>query len=388
MKYRFVVVGGGVYGCALAWHLARRGEKVVVLEAAEIASGSSGGIGQRGVRANRRAAAELPLMRLAYPLWERLADDLGADIGYERTGGLNLVEQDVTGTTGGLASLRARTWHQREHGIPTEVLDHEQVREYEPGVADAVRAALWCPLDGTADHTATTRAFAAAAMAAGAVIREHTEVTRLVREGGRVSAVELADGERIDVGEAVVLLNNTGVADLAAGLDVPLPLWWLVPQVLTVKAAGPVCRHLIGHDHRVLSMKPLDGSVMISGGWRGRWNPDTQRGEPIQDNVDRNIAEARAVFPALADTIVDRVDTSSAETCSVDALPIVDLLPTAGNVLIGTGWSGHGFAIAPAVATLLADWLTGHPRPDALLPFRYSRFRTPAVRSRSHDVSH
>ena len=63
MKYRFVVVGGGVYGCALAWHLARRGEKVVVLEAAEIASGSSGGIGQRGVRANRRAAAELPLMR-------------------------------------------------------------------------------------------------------------------------------------------------------------------------------------------------------------------------------------------------------------------------------------------------------------------------------------
>lgn len=389
MKYRVVIVGGGVYGCALAYYLARRGKDVVVLESAEIASGASGGLGRRGVRANRRAAAELPLMRLAYGLWERLADDLGADVGYQRTGGLNLVEQDVTGTTGGLASLQARAWHQRELGIPTEVLDQEQVREYEPGVAETVRAALWCPLDGTADHTATTRAFAAAATAAGAEIRERTEAVRLVKNGTRVSAVELADGGRIDVGEAVVLLNNTGVADLTAALDVPLPLWWMVPQALTVKVAGPVCHHLLGHDHRVLSLKPLDGSVMISGGWRGRWNPDTRCGEPIHHNVDRNLAEAQAVFPALADAVVDQVDTLSAETCSVDALPIVDVLPTANNVVIGTGWSGHGFAIAPAVATLLAGWLTDHARPEALRPFSYSRFRTSETTlSRSPHVSH
>lgn len=379
MKYRIVVVGAGVYGCALAWHLARRGVDVAVLEAAEIASGASGGLGRRGVRANRRAAAELALMRMAYPLWERLADDLRADVGYQRTGGLNLVEQDVTGTRGGLASLQARAWHQRELGIPTEVLDYEQVREYEPGVADAVRAALWCPLDGAANHTATTRAFAAAARTAGAEIREHAEVARLVSDGARVSAVELVSGERIDVGEAVVLLNNTGVAELAAGLDVPLPLWRLVPQALTMKPADVVCRHLIGHDHRALSMKPLDCAVMVSGGWRGRWNTDTRRGEPIQDNVDRNIAEAQTVFPALADAVVAQVDTSRAETCSVDALPVIDALPGLENLLVGAGWSGHGFAIAPAVATLLADWLTGGTRPAALLPFRYSRFRNPVT---------
>lgn len=388
MRYRFVLVGAGVYGCALAWHLARRGAEVMVLEAAEIASGGSGGLGRRGVRANRRAGAELPLMRLAYPLWERLADDLGADVGYERTGGLNLVEQEVTGTRGGLASMRARAWHQTELGIPTEVLDRSQVREYEPNVADAVRAALWCPLDGTANHTATTRAFASAARAAGAQFMEHAEVVDLVRDGARVSAVTLADGERIDVGEAVVLLNNTGVAELAAGLDVFLPLWRMVPQALTMNAAGPVCRHLVGHDHRLLSMKPLEAGVMVSGGWRGRWNPDTRRGESIEDNVERNVAEARTVFPALADAVVEQVDTSRAETCSVDQLPVVDTLPTARNVFVGTGWSGHGFAIAPAVATLLADWLIGGTRPEALLPLQYSRFRAPAMRPRSHDVPH
>ncbi|WP_020499104.1 NAD(P)/FAD-dependent oxidoreductase [Sciscionella marina] len=387
MRYKFVIVGAGVYGCALAFYLARRGEQVVVLESAEVASGASGGLGKRGVRANRRAAAELPLMRLAYPLWERLADDLGADIGYERTGGLNLVEQEVTGTTGGLASLRARAWHQRELGIPTEVLDRDQVREYEPGAAETVHGALWCPLDGMADHTATTRAFATAAMAAGAVFEEHTEVAQLIRDGARVSAVETADGRRFEAGEAVVLLNNTGVADLAATLDVQLPLWWLIPQAMTVKTANPICGHLLGHDHRALSMKPLDGSVMISGGWRGRWNPETRRGEPVQQNVERNLAEARTVFPALGDAIVEQVDTRSAETCSVDALPIVDVLPTVSNVLIGAGWSGHGFAIAPAVATLIADWLTGPTQPDTLLPLRYQRFRSPGLPvSRSHDV--
>src|SRR5690606_3231993 len=154
------------------------------------------------------------LMAMALPRWERLADDLGADVGYERLGGLNLVERDVTGTTGGLVALEAIAWRQRELGIPTEVLDAAGVRELEPDVAESVRGALWCPLDGVADHTATTKAFAAAARRAGAVVREHSPVRRLERSGDRVAAVVLEDGERVDVGEAVVLLNNAGVADL------------------------------------------------------------------------------------------------------------------------------------------------------------------------------
>lgn len=124
-------------------------------------------------------------------------------------------------------------------------------------------------------------------------------------------------------------------------------------------------------------MKPHGEQVMISGGWRGRWNPDTRRGEPIPDNVDRNFAEAKAVYPALERAVLGEMDASRAESCSVDEIPVIDTLPSTHNVVVGTGWSGHGFAIAPAVATLLAEWLTTQVKPPPLNPFRYDRFGNP-----------
>ncbi len=66
MRADFVIVGGGIYGVATAWELARGGADVLVLEARDIASGASGGLGKRGVRANGRDIRELPLMRAAY----------------------------------------------------------------------------------------------------------------------------------------------------------------------------------------------------------------------------------------------------------------------------------------------------------------------------------
>ena len=90
----FVIVGGGVYGSGVAWELARRGAEVVLLEARQIASGASGGLGKRGVRANGRDVRDLPLMRLAYDLWPVLNEMLGAPTGYERTGHVQLIEQE------------------------------------------------------------------------------------------------------------------------------------------------------------------------------------------------------------------------------------------------------------------------------------------------------
>ena len=69
----YVVVGGGVYGCGVAWELARTGKEVVLLEAATIASGASGGLGRREIRANARDSRELPLMRRAHERWPSFA---------------------------------------------------------------------------------------------------------------------------------------------------------------------------------------------------------------------------------------------------------------------------------------------------------------------------
>jgi sarcosine oxidase subunit beta len=65
------------------------------------------------------------------------------------------------------------------------------------------------------------------------------------------------------------------------------------------------------------------------------------------------------------------------ETITADGIPIIDRLPGAQNMIVTAGWSGHGWAIAPSVATLLADWAFTGNRPELLAPFSYSRFKRP-----------
>lgn len=377
MKYGFVIIGGGVQGCATAWQLADAGEDVLLLEGGEIASGASGGFGRRGVRANRRDLRELPLMRSAYRLWPELDERLGIGTGYERTGGLFLIEQEATGTRGGLVAAQAHAATQNRFGIRTEVIGRDRLLELEPAVGPAVRAALHCPLDGTADHTAATRAFAEAARRQGATLREGCHVTSLERSGDRITAVHTAHGERFEVGTAVLLLNNTGAADLLRrNLGIELPVWRTFPQALRVTPTdGPPMSHLIGHDHRPVSLKPLpDGSVMVSGGWRGRWNAGLGRGETVEEHVRGNLRTAYEVYPCLEDAELAVADAGTPESCSADGIPVIDRVPGSANAWVGTGWAGHGFAIAPAVAESLASWLrTGTP-PDDLAPFSLARF--------------
>jgi glycine/D-amino acid oxidase-like deaminating enzyme len=376
MAYDDVIIGAGVYGTAVAWELAKRGANVLVLEAETVACGASGGPGKRGVRACGRDVRELPLMRLAYDLWPRLADAIGEPTGYERLGGLHLIERGPDGATERLARAEARQWLQEQHDIPTQLLDRDAVLALEPAVSDDVLAALFCPLDGVADHTATTHGLARAAQRAGAEIREHTRVTGLVREGDRVTAVLTAQGERIAVRRSVLLLANTQVPTFVTDyLGITLPVWPMLPQVVVMEPAEALAlRHLIGHDSRTLAMKPVTGRrVMISGGWRGRWNAETGHAETVPEQVRGNVAEAVAVFPSLAGVRVEVADASRPEAGSVDDIPIVDTLPGARNLLMGTGWSGHGFAISLAVAQLLAKWADGGERPALLQPFSYRR---------------
>ena len=372
MRAEFVIVGGGIYGVATAWALATRGAQVLLLEARDVAAGASGGLGKRGVRANGRDVRELPLMRLAYDLWPTLHETLGSPTGYERVGHLQLYERhhDVGG-----ADVRARV--QTALGIPTLHLQGAAVRDVEPGLTDKVLGALHAPLDGVADHEATTRAYAAAAERAGAVIRRGAEVIGVVRDGGRVDAVTLADGSVIEVGSDVLFLMNGGLVEFVRReFRCALPLWTIYPQVLiSTPAEVAPFRSYVGHLHRPVALKMVPGNrVMLSGGWRGRWNVETGRGETIPASVAGNWADATAVFPALGSLTIAEATADRAETNSLDLVPVIDRVPGAANALMAGGWTGHGWAIAPAVAPLLAQWVLEGEAPALLRPFARSRF--------------
>ena len=365
-----LIIGGGVYGAAVAWHLAKRGEAVELLEAKTVASGASGGPGRRGVRANCRDHRELPLMARARALWPTLHERLGTDPLFERTGHLQLIERPVD-----MPRAEVRAALQSRFGIPTAYLSEGEMRELEPATAPFVKAALHCPDDGVAFHAATTRAYAANAQKAGVTIREGVTVDRLVTRDGKVVAVATTAGDEIPVNGRLFILANSGVRSLVEPwLD--LPTWNLCLQVLVSKplAENPI-RHLVGHASRTLSLKrEPDGRLMISGGRLGHWDQRTGTGTPIQSEVDANVADAVAVYPSLEGIEIEAADTGHLEADSIDGIPVIDQLPDNPHVIYASGWTGHGWAIAPAVAELLAQWALDDRRPDLLAPFAFSRF--------------
>lgn len=373
----YVVVGGGVYGSAVAWGLARDGASVTLLERDTIASGASGGPGKRGVRANGRDPRELPLMRIAYEIWPDLAGRLDGETGYERRGGLELAEAPTVHDDLGWSAVLARQAVQESLGIPSEVLSGDEARRLEPGLGDGVLAALHCPLDGIADHGATTRAYADAAARAGTDVREHTPVTGITSTGAGAT-VTLADGSVLDAGLGVfVLVNSYARTLLADSFGLRLPLWRMAPQVMLVRPHGGYRPdHLIGHFTRRLAVKVLpDGYTMISGGRRGTWDDAADRGVADRPEAVSNLADAAAVLPGLDGAEIVEVDAARPESCAVDDVPVVDLVPGTDNVYFGTGWSGHGFAISPAVAESLVEWARSGNRPAVLEPFRLHRWQ-------------
>lgn len=371
----YVIVGGGIYGCAVAWELAKQGADVHLLEAKQVASGASGGLGKRGVRANGRDVRELPFMRLAYDQWETLHEEIGGETGYERLGHLLLMERETD-----IPPALAMAWVQEQQGIPSRFVPVDELREMEPFLSESVIGAIFCPKDGIADHTQTTRSMAIAAQKHGAMIQEGAKVTGLERQGNRVTGVivQIDDAEtRIPVKKELILLSNYHALDFVQReLDVTLPLYAMLPQVMATQAIDPMpIQHLIGHVSRTLAIKPLpDNRVMISGGWRGTWNETTQQGDTVPEQVEGNRQEAVAVYPCLADIAVDEALADRGELISADGIPIIDRLAGADNMIVALGWSGHGWAIAPAVSRLLTQWALSGEKPDLFEPFAYGRF--------------
>lgn len=367
---KHLIVGGGVYGAAVAWHLAERGEEVELIEVGGLATGASGGPGRRGVRANCRDYREIPFMVRARELWPSLHETLGTEPLFEETGHLQLIEREID-----IEPAEVRAALQSRIGIPTRLLSHDEVREFEPGVAPAVRAALYCPGDGVAFHQTTTLAYAAKARAAGAVLREGVEAKSLVVKGGKVVAVATVSGEELPVEGKLMLFCNAGVKELVSPW-IDLPLWsrTFLASVSKPLADNPV-RHLVGHASRTLSLKrEPDGRLMISGGRPGTWDPVTRTGTPIQKEVDLNVADAVAVYPSLAGLEIETADTNHLEAECIDHIPVIDSLPGNDHVFYAAGWTGHGWAIAPAVAELMRDWVLTGEKPKLLAPFAFSRF--------------
>jgi sarcosine oxidase subunit beta len=376
-SWEIVVIGGGVIGSSIAYHLARAGRQVLVVErAAPAVEPAASWASASGVRRQGRHPAEAPLAIEAIERWPALEEELGASLGYRQGGNLYVGEGEAE-----IEVVARFVRVQQENGFAdVRLLDRRAALEIVPGLNEQASAASYSPRDGQADPPRTTRAFAGAAERHGAVYWNGTESLGLLATDSRVTGLRTSAGD-VAAGD-VVLAAGSWSDDLTASIGLRLPIRTRVPQILISTPARPgLVRPVLGSVSRRLSLKQLDdGSFMLGGGWPGVPSADRRSYTMDPASIEGGWATAAGLLPAVGEQRLAH-RWCGLEARSLDGIPYIGPIRGLGGLTVATGFSGHGFALAPAVGRAVADLLAGRPTPElaVLSPDRIDVFDREAV---------
>jgi glycine/D-amino acid oxidase-like deaminating enzyme len=368
-----VIVGAGVMGCSLAFHLARMGlREVVVLDRAGIGQGATlacaGGIrAQFSTEINIRIGIESKRMLSDF---ERVT---GRTADYRPIGYLFLLQTPEEQT-----AFHEHVGLQRRLGL-------EDVRELAPreaaGMVEGLRVSdlsgvTWCPSDGLAGPAEVTFGYADAARRLGVEIREGVPVTGFLMDGDRVEGVVTETGELRSERTVICAGPWAGQVGALAGMDIPVVA---SKRHVFVSGALPAIdrRTPMTIDfHTTFYFHPEGEGVLF-----GMSDPEQAPGFDVSVDwmfLDRIAAVARHRWPPLLEAPVKTAWAGLYEL-TPDFQPLVGPLPSRPGAWIAAGFSGHGFMMAPVIGKWLAEWMVrGQPSVD-LTPFDPDRFQAGQV---------
>jgi sarcosine oxidase subunit beta len=364
MSTDVVVVGAGIIGSSIAYHLARAGSAVTLVERAHPASApgatwaSAGGLRSQG-----RHGAERPLAINAAMRWPLLAEELDADLETRFGGHLHLAESEAEAPR-----IRARVEEDRAAGIAVELVGEPEIRRIAPGISASAILGAYTPGDGQAHPGRTARAFVAAAVRFGARLLPGTR-TEIIAGGDRATGLRLADGTTIPA-QTVVLAAGAWSVGLLRGVGMDLSLRWRGLQMILSEMTVTDLSPTITAVGRNLSLKQApSGQLMIGGGWLIASDASIAP-EPVAERVARQWEGAAGLYPVMRRLAIAQV-WAGAEAQSADALPFIGPTPLEG-LYVAVGFSNHGFQISPAVGMLVANDILKGPEP-MLASFRPDR---------------
>jgi sarcosine oxidase subunit beta len=374
LETEVVVVGGGIVGCSTAFHLRQRGIPVVLLEQGQTGAAASG-VNFGGVRRNGRALEELPIAARSLEVWRRLPRLIGTDGEYRVTGHLKLARSEAD-----MAAMARHAEAQAAHGLTVEMLNRNALLARHPYFGPPVVGAAWCESDGQANPRLIGPAFARAAAAAGAVIREHCRVSAVAREGERFLAVCGDDRDHHLEVRARALVNAAGAWGnrIAEAFHEHAAMEAYTPQMVVTEAIPYFlvpALGVVGGDTYIRQIPR--GNVVLGGGY-GDAPLETGRATVNPRETLAAGALAVALVPRLATASIIRV-WSGFEGITQDHLPVLGPSRTTPGLFHAFGFSGHGFALAPGVGAIVAELIVESVTDVPLAPLSISRFRSSDV---------
>src|SRR5215510_8941378 len=364
---RVVVIGGGIVGCSVAYHLTKLGWRdVVLLERREISCGTkwhaAGLVGQ--LRATHNLTR---LAKYGADLYEGLEAETGQATGFRRPGSIS-----VARTAERMHELKRSASMARCFGVDVEVIvPADAGRRWPLMRTDDLVGALWLPRDGRTNPIDTTLALAKGARLGGATIQENTAVTGIRVEKGRVAGVTTNRGDvacEVVVNCAGMWARNVG---LMAGVTVPLHAsehFYIVTEPMAGVAPDlPVLRDTDGY---IYVREEVGGLLM--GGFEPVAKPWGMDGIPDDfafsllpedwDHFQILMEEACRRIPALAGARVRR-HVNGPESFTPDGRYMLGEAPGCRNFYVAAGFNSIGIASAAGAGKVLAEWIAGGEPP-------------------------
>ncbi|PLS22951.1 GcvT family protein [Neptunicoccus cionae] len=376
---KIVIVGGGIIGCSTAYHLAQMGQEVLLLEKAQLTSGSTwhaaGLVGQ--LRSNANITR---LLGYSIDLYKNLEAETGLATGWKMNGGLRLACNQERWTE---VKRQATTAH--SFGLDMQLLSPQEAQDLWPlmDIGDVVGAAF-LPTDGQANPADITQALAKGARAKGAKLVEHTPVTEILTEKGKITGVRTPQGDVMC--EKLVLCCGQWTRELAKTIGVTVPLvsvehQYMVTEPFDVPSDLPTLRD---PDRLTYYKEEVGGLVM--GGYEPNGIPWAKEGipEPFDfqllesnfDHFEQLVELALPRVPALQTAGIKQL-INGPESFTPDGNFILGEAPEMANVFIGAGFNAFGIASGGGAGMALAEWVANGAPPYDMWPVDIRRFGRP-----------
>jgi len=368
--YDAIVIGAGVMGASIAFHLAERGFKIAILDRKNVASGATGHSSGL-VRMHYDLALESKLTYISYKnYFTHWRERVGGECGFHKTGFLQITKREDEN------KLRGNVANQQSIGINTSVISSEDVKQIFPDlVTDHFDFAAYEPDSGYADATLTTNSFIDSAKRRGATLLQNCEVTMVHTAGGKVTGVTTTKGDF----DAPIIVDAAGpwakhVASLA-GIEIPLETWTHdVAFLHRPPSLGKI--PAVIDDVINCYFRPEGSALILAAG-----EDESMRGEAPN-------AEDQTPTPTFLDKLIDamlqripKIEESGLHSIHVGRDGITpdqraiysgtDL----GGFYMACGLSGTGFKTSPAAGLCMSELiLDGTPKTVDITPFRFGRF--------------
>lgn len=366
---RVVIVGGGVIGLSIAFHLSASGYRnVTIVERGLIGEGATA-YATGAIRRQFSSHVNVCLVQRSMPFWREFGSRTGSPLDFREHGYLFLISEVET-----LRRFERNVDMQRSLGVCVDMLNPEEANRVFPGVrTDDLLAATYTASDGSASPTDAVTGYARASRRHGVEIRQHVEFLGVhTNSDGRVAGVRTSEGDL--TAELVVLAAGPQTREVGRRCGVDIPVYphsrqaFATAPIAGLRADLPLAVDMASGAY----VHPESRGTAIIGG-NDRDVPSSADAHVNWSRVEGLATALSHRFPTLDDVRVVR-GWAGLREMTPDDHPIVGAVGPLAGLWVAAGFSGHGFMQSPAVGEALSQWwLNGEPSMD-LEPLRLSRF--------------